>query len=170
MSSPLSDRPNRYYKLEHEFFMSGSSRALVEIMSRNNLWVRVLSSSQEPESRKALPDRLDRASQKLQHSMSEKEANVFGGRNAQNRFREQSQAQIAETRAALEESAKRSSASSTQPLLSSETPRLNQELADGNVLASEACLEFLAAQTTQLAKNLLFNNNPAARAEAMQEE
>lgn len=44
---------DRYYQLEHSFFMSSLGHKLLDTMSRNNLWVRVLSSStiMEPEAR-----------------------------------------------------------------------------------------------------------------------
>lgn len=63
---------NRYYQLEHSYFMSSLGSNLLDIMSRNNLWVRVLSSSSimEPENRLRFSERVKKAHEKLQGASS----------------------------------------------------------------------------------------------------
>lgn len=59
---------NRYYQMENDYFMSSLGSQLLDIMSRNNLWVRVLSSSSimEPENRTRFSERVKKAQEKLQ--------------------------------------------------------------------------------------------------------
>eukprot|EP00475_Leptophrys_vorax_P027787 TRINITY_DN3967_c0_g1_i1.p1 TRINITY_DN3967_c0_g1~~TRINITY_DN3967_c0_g1_i1.p1 ORF type:complete len:342 (-),score=91.99 TRINITY_DN3967_c0_g1_i1:46-927(-) len=58
---------HRYYSLKVEFFISVLGRNLLEILSKNHLWVRVLSSAavMEPENRAQVTDRLLNLSTKL---------------------------------------------------------------------------------------------------------
>jgi COP9 signalosome complex subunit 5 len=59
---------HRYYVLKVEFFISVLGRKLLEILSKNHLWVRVLSSAviMEPENRAQVTDRLSNLSTKLE--------------------------------------------------------------------------------------------------------
>jgi len=68
LSTRWGSAANRYYQLQHSFFMSSLGHSLLDTMSRNNLWVRVLSSSpiMEPENRLRFSDRVKKASEKLQ--------------------------------------------------------------------------------------------------------
>jgi len=61
---------NRYYTLQVEYFMSSLGSRMLEIMSRNNLWIRVLSSSSimEAENRKGFAQRVRKAVDKLQQA------------------------------------------------------------------------------------------------------
>mmetsp|Transcript_2344 Transcript_2344/g.3165 ORF Transcript_2344/g.3165 Transcript_2344/m.3165 type:complete len:348 (+) Transcript_2344:27-1070(+) len=58
---------NRYYMLEHSFFMSQLGNQFLDIMSRNNLWVRVLSSSSvmEQENRERCAERILKATDSI---------------------------------------------------------------------------------------------------------
>jgi len=58
---------NRYYQMNMRYFMSSLGSKLLDIMSRNNLWVRVLSSSSvmEPENRQRFAERVRKSSDKL---------------------------------------------------------------------------------------------------------
>jgi COP9 signalosome complex subunit 5 len=64
---------NRYYQLQHSYFMSSLGHNLLDTMSRNNLWVRVLSSStiMEPENRLRFSERVKKAADKLQVTASQ---------------------------------------------------------------------------------------------------
>lgn len=55
--------PGRYYQLGVSYFMSSLGNKLLGVMSKNNLWVRVLSSSAmlEPETRERFPERVSKA-------------------------------------------------------------------------------------------------------------
>lgn len=63
---------HRYYSLEMSYFMSGLGGKIMDIMSRNSLWIRVLSSSSimEQENRSRFPDRVKNATSKLDHAAS----------------------------------------------------------------------------------------------------
>jgi len=71
---------HRYYQLEISFFMSSLGHRLLGIMSKNNLWVRVLSSTSmlETENRDRFPERLSKASSKLEQAGRSEGA--YGGR------------------------------------------------------------------------------------------
>ena len=58
---------SRYYELEVDYFMSKSARNVMDILSRNYLWMRNLGStpSLEPENRQSYPSRVDAVSKKL---------------------------------------------------------------------------------------------------------
>jgi len=58
---------NRYYQMNMQYFMSSLGSKMLDIMSRNNLWIRVLSSSSvmEPENRQRFAERVRKASDKL---------------------------------------------------------------------------------------------------------
>jgi len=60
----------RYYALKISFFLSGLGRSMLDLMSKNSLWVRVLSSSaiMEPETRQRFSERVKKASSKLSES------------------------------------------------------------------------------------------------------
>lgn len=74
--------PNRYYQMEHSYFLSSLGGRMLNIMSRNNLWIRVLSSSAilEPENRIRFPERIAKASSKLQTAANQSSGG--GGRYA----------------------------------------------------------------------------------------
>jgi len=71
--------PNRYYQMEMSFFMSGTGRRMVDIMSRNFLWISVLSSSavMEPENRRGFPKLTQDMASKLQAAAES--SGGFGG-------------------------------------------------------------------------------------------
>lgn len=73
--------PNRYYQLEHSYFLSSLGGRMLDIMSRNNLWIRVLSTSSilEPENRIRFPERLNKASEKLQSVANSSAGGPFRG-------------------------------------------------------------------------------------------
>lgn len=58
---------SRYYSLPISYFMSGLGNNLLDIMSKNNLWVRILSSSSimETENRQRFAERIKKANDKL---------------------------------------------------------------------------------------------------------
>lgn len=60
---------SRYYCLSVEYFISSLGRNLLEILSRNHLWVRVLSSAatMEPEYRVQIADRVTNLSSKIRN-------------------------------------------------------------------------------------------------------
>lgn len=73
---------NRYYQLEHSFFMSRLGNQFLDTMSRNNLWVRVLSSSSimEAENRSRCSERIKNASDLIQSAgLSSGSARGYGG-------------------------------------------------------------------------------------------
>jgi len=72
--------PNRYYQLEHSYFLSTFAGRIIDIMSRNNLWIRVLSSSAilEPENRLRFPERLTKAKDKLRAASSQQSGRYPG--------------------------------------------------------------------------------------------
>jgi len=72
--------PNRYYKLDHSYFLSTFGARVVEMMSRNNLWIRVLSSSAilEPENRLRFPERLTKAKDKLRAASNQQRGQYPG--------------------------------------------------------------------------------------------
>lgn len=61
---------HRYYSLPISYFMSSLGNQLVDVMSKNNLWVRVLSTAPvlDTENRERFSDRINRASEKLAQS------------------------------------------------------------------------------------------------------
>jgi COP9 signalosome complex subunit 5 len=71
---------NRYYQLDVSYFMSSLGHKLLGIMSKNNLWVRVLSSSAilEPEYRERLPERFNKATQKLDSASRQADSGGYG--------------------------------------------------------------------------------------------
>jgi COP9 signalosome complex subunit 5 len=71
---------NRYYQLELSYFMSSLGHKMLGIMSKNNLWVRVLSSSAilEPEYRERLPERFNKATQKLDQAGRQADSGGYG--------------------------------------------------------------------------------------------
>jgi COP9 signalosome complex subunit 5 len=58
---------HRYYQLRLSYFMSGLGSQMLEVMSKNALWVRVLGSSSilEPDNRQRLADRISKAAERL---------------------------------------------------------------------------------------------------------
>lgn len=77
--------PHRYYMLETTYFLSSLGNQLLDTMSRNNLWVRVLSSAGilEEENRQGFSERVKNASEKLgkaQSSMGQSGYAFSGGR------------------------------------------------------------------------------------------
>lgn len=58
---------SRYYQLNLSYFMSGLGNQMLEVMSKNALWVRVLSSSaiMEPDNRQRFADRISKAAERL---------------------------------------------------------------------------------------------------------
>jgi len=58
---------HRYYQLHMSYFMNSLGKQLVDVMSKNALWVRVLGSSSimEPENRARFADRVKKASDRL---------------------------------------------------------------------------------------------------------
>jgi COP9 signalosome complex subunit 5 len=58
---------NRYYALKVEYFISDTGKLMLDILSRNHSWIRVLSSSAitEPENRTQLTDRIHNLSKQL---------------------------------------------------------------------------------------------------------
>mmetsp|Transcript_7466 Transcript_7466/g.8472 ORF Transcript_7466/g.8472 Transcript_7466/m.8472 type:complete len:344 (+) Transcript_7466:24-1055(+) len=74
--------PNRYYQMGMSFFMSSLGKRMVDIMSRNNLWIRVLSSSavMEPENRRGFPDRAGAMTTKLNSASDSHHSGAFARR------------------------------------------------------------------------------------------
>lgn len=60
---------HRYYQLRLSYFMSGLGSQMLEVMSKNALWVRVLGSSSilEPDNRQRFADRISKAAERLSH-------------------------------------------------------------------------------------------------------
>jgi COP9 signalosome complex subunit 5 len=60
---------HRYYQLRASYFMSGLGNQMLEVMSKNALWVRVLGSSSimEPDNRERFADRIKKAAERLQN-------------------------------------------------------------------------------------------------------
>jgi len=58
---------DRYYQLKSSYFMSSLARSSLDVMSRNNLWVRVLASSSimESDNRQRFAERMRKAADKL---------------------------------------------------------------------------------------------------------
>jgi len=71
---------SRYYQLDLSYYMSSLGNKLLGIMSKNNLWVRVLSSSAilEPEYRERLPERFNKATQKLDSAARQADSGGYG--------------------------------------------------------------------------------------------
>jgi proteasome lid subunit RPN8/RPN11 len=61
---------NRYYMLNHTFFMSSTGMKFVNAMSRNSLWIRALAATQvtEREHKEGVPKRLDSSIKALNRS------------------------------------------------------------------------------------------------------
>jgi hypothetical protein len=60
---------HRYYQLKASYFMSGLGASMLEVMSKNALWVRILGSSSimEPDNRVRFADRIKKATDRLQN-------------------------------------------------------------------------------------------------------
>lgn len=58
---------HRYYQLKLSYFMSGLGNQMLEVMSKNALWVRILGSSSimEPDNRQRFADRISKAAERL---------------------------------------------------------------------------------------------------------
>jgi len=72
---------NRYYSMDIQYFMSGLGNKVLNLMSRNNLWVRVLSSTAtlEQEYRDRLPERIAKGVQKLDQAAKSSDVSGSGG-------------------------------------------------------------------------------------------
>lgn len=123
--------PNRYYQMEHTYFLSNLGGRMLDIMSRNNLWIRVLSTSSilEPENRIRFPERLAKASEKLQSAASSSGGGRYPG--------------------ALISQAKRGSGFGPK----------NKEaiLKEGAAQCAELAIEQCNGHASQISKNVLFN-------------
>jgi len=69
----------RYYALKISFFMSSLGRRVLDTMSKNSLWIRILASSSvmEPENRQRFSERVRKASDKLTSALN---TQAIGGR------------------------------------------------------------------------------------------
>jgi len=74
---------SRYYQLDMSYFMSSVGSRFLSIMSRNNLWVRVLSSTPmlESEARERFPERVTKATTKLDQAARQADSGGFSGRS-----------------------------------------------------------------------------------------
>jgi len=69
----------RYYALKISFFMSSLGRRVLDTMSKNSLWIRILASSSvmEPENRQRFSERVRKANDKLTSALN---TQALGGR------------------------------------------------------------------------------------------
>jgi len=123
---------DRYYAMKIQFFMSSMGRAVLDIMSRNNLWVRILSSSaiMEPETRQRFAERVRKAADKVSTSTAMMSGGGVGGRSSY-------------------------SAAASGP--GSGNKKAKDELKDGTLACSELAIEQCKGHAAQISKDLLFN-------------
>jgi len=71
----------RYYALKISFFMSSLGRRVLDTMSKNSLWIRILASSSimEPENRQRFSERVRKANDKLGSAANSQTLGVRGG-------------------------------------------------------------------------------------------
>jgi COP9 signalosome complex subunit 5 len=120
----------RYYALKISFFMSSLGRRVLDTMSKNSLWIRILASSSimEPENRQRFSERVKKANDKLQSAANNQ---ALGGRGGGGGF-------YAPSSAVGKKGGK-------------------DDLSQGTLACSELAIEQCKGHCSQMSKDLLFN-------------
>ena len=155
---------HRYYQLPISYFLSSLGQELLGTMTRNNLWVRVLSSTStlEPDNRARMPERIKKVTDKLHaldtmHHMhtanTHQHARGGGGGGGGLGLGGAVGAAFAGGRSAGV----------------GKKGAMAEELEKGSVAASELAIEQCKGHSTQILKHLIFATQTAERARAARE-
>jgi len=119
----------RYYALKISFFMSSLGRRVLDTMSKNSLWIRILASSSimEPENRQRFSERVRKANDKLGSAVN---SQTLGGRGGGGGF--------------------------YAPAASGKKGG-KDDLSQGTLACSELAIEQCKGHCSQMSKDLLFN-------------
>jgi len=124
----------RYYSLKISFFLSSLGRNMLDLMSKNSLWVRILASSaiMEPENRQRFSERVRKVSDKLQSSTNQLIGSGGPGATRSGGY---------------------------LPGPSGKSGKGKEDLAQGTLASAELAIEQCKGHASQITKDLLFKQS-----------